>query len=129
MAGKVGIQFAGDSALLKKLEAIGANVEEVCLEAIRVSAQKPKAEMLGYIRQHKLTGRTEDSFVEEYSAANGIVTANIGFNASKGGLPAIFLNVGTPTIRPSFFIDRAVEDHLDEIRRTQLEYINRLFRG
>ena len=85
--------------------------------------------MLGYIRQHKLTGRTEDSFVEEYSAANGIVTANIGFNASKGGLPAIFLNVGTPTIRPSFFIDRAVEDHLDEIRRTQLEYINRLFRG
>ena len=129
MAGKVGIQFAGDSALLKKLEAIGANVEEVCLEAIRESAQKPKAEMLGYIRQHKLTGRTEDSFVEEYSAANGIVTANIGFNASKGGLPAIFLNVGTPTIRPSFFIDRAVEDHLDEIRRTQLEYINRLFRG
>ena len=125
MAGKVGIQFAGDSALLKKLEAIGANVEEVCLEAIRVSAQKPKTEMLGYIRQHKLTGRTEDSFVEEYSAANGIVTANIGFNASKGGLPAI----GTPTIRPSFFIDRAVEDHLDEIRRTQLEYINRLFRG
>lgn len=129
MAGKVGIQFAGDSALLKKLEAIGANVEEACLEVIRVSAQKPKAEMLGYIRQHKLTGRTEDSFVEEYSAANGIVTANIGFNASKGGLPAIFLNVGTPTIRPSFFIDRAVEDHLDEIRRTQLEYINRLFRG
>lgn len=129
MAGKVGIQFSGDSALLKKLESIGANVENVCLEALKVSVQKPKAEMLEYIRQHKLSGRTEASFVEEYSAAGGIVIANVGFNASKGGLPAIFLNVGTPTISPSFFIDRAVEDHLDEIRKTQLDYINSLFRG
>lgn len=126
--GKTSVDFFGSSELLKKLEKAGANIEKEIANALKKSVQKPKNEMLEYIKQHHRTGVTEDSFVEEITIEKGKVNCSIGFSVRKGGLPAIFLNVGTPKIKPSFFIDNAVEQNIDEIKRVQLEVLQNAFK-
>ena len=122
------IEFFGTSELLKKIEAAGGNVEQACMDALKASIQKPKEEMLQYIRQHHLSGQTEESFVEEINQENGKIYCEVGFSIREGGLAALFLNLGTPRIKPSFFIDNAVDHNIDEIKKAQLEALNKAFR-
>lgn len=122
------IEFFGTSELLKKIERAGGNVEQACMDALKVSVQKPKEEMLQYIRQHHLSGQTEESFVEEIKTENGKIYCEVGFSIREGGLAALFLNLGTPRIKPSFFIDNAVDHNIDEIKKAQLEALNKAFR-
>ena len=127
MGGKARIDFYGSSELLKKLERAGANVEKCIVDALQKSVEKPKQEMLDYIRQHKLTGQTEDSFTTEIKHEKNKVYLKVGFDIKKGGIAAIFLNYGTPKIAPSWFIDNAVENNLDEIKRAQIDALNKAF--
>lgn len=127
MGGKARIDFYGSSELLKKLERAGANVEKCIVDALQKSVEKPKEEMLDYIRQHKLTGQTEDSFTTEIKHEKNKVYLKVGFDIKKGGIAAIFLNYGTPKIAPSWFIDNAVENNLDEIKRAQIDALNKAF--
>ena len=126
--GKSRIEFFGTSELLKKIEKAGGNVEKACADALRASIQAPKQEMLEYIRQHHLTGQTEDSFVEEIKNENGKIYCEVGFSIRKGGIAALFLNLGTPKIKPSFFIDDAIDHNIDKIKADQLRALNDAFR-
>lgn len=126
--GKSRIEFFGTSELLKKIEKAGGNVEKACTDALRASVQAPKEEMLEYIRQHHLTGQTEDSFVEEIKNENGKIYCEVGFSIRRGGIAALFLNLGTPKIRPSFFIDYAIDHNIDKIKADQLKALNDAFR-
>lgn len=128
MGGKAKIDFYGTSELLQKLEKAGGNVEKAIVNALKKSAEKPKAEMLEYIRQHKLSGATEESFTEEIKSEGDKIYMKVGFDIKKGGLPAVFLNYGTPRIAPSFFVDNAIENNIDEIKRVQLEALNNAFK-
>lgn len=127
MGGKARIDFYGSSELLKKLERAGANVEKCIVDALQKSVEKPKEEMIDYIRQHKLTGQTEDSFTTEIKHEKNKVYLKVGFDIKKGGIAAVFLNYGTPKIAPSWFIDNAVENNLDEIKRAQIDALNKAF--
>lgn len=128
MGGKSKIDFYGSSELLKKLEKAGANVEKAIVNALKKSAEKPKQQMLEYMHQHKLSGATMKSFTEEIKSEGDKIYMKVGFDIKKGGLPAVFLNYGTPRIAPSFFIDNAIENNLDEIKRVQLEALNNAFK-
>lgn len=131
MAGKSKIEFYGSAELLKKLEEAGGNVEEAIITAIRKSAVKPSNEMLGFIRQHKHSGRTEDSFTEEIKSKDGVITAEFGFSVRKGGLAAIFHEYGTPRKAPpaSYFISNAIDNNIDEIIKEQNEALMKSFRS
>lgn len=131
MSGKATIGFYGDVEFLKKLESAGANVEDEIIKAIRKSAVKPSNEMLGFIRQHRRSGKTEDSWHEEIKSKDGIITAEFGFSIRKGGLPALFHNVGTPRRAPeaSWFIDNAVDNSIDEIIAEQNRALLESFRS
>lgn len=129
--GKSRIEFFGTSELLKKIEKAGGNVEKACEDALRKSVQKPKAEMLEYLtnKPHPYsTGQTKDSFTEEIKTENGKIYCEVGFSIRKGGLAALFLNLGTPKIKPSFFVDNAIDHNIDEIKRVQLEALKEAFR-
>lgn len=126
--GKSRIDFFGTSELLKKIEKAGGNVEKACEDALRASVQAPKQEMLAYIQQHHLTGQTEDSFVEEIKNENGKIYCEVGFSIRKGGIAALFLNLGTPKMKPSFFINDAIDHNIDKIKADQLRALNDAFR-
>lgn len=128
------IDYYGTDEIIQKLDKLGANIGEELAKALKQSAVKPKNEMLSYIREHRDTGATEDSFTETIvnDEAKGKIYLDIGFNLSKKagspGLPALFLNYGTPYIEPSFFIENAIENNRDEIQRTQQEALEKVAR-
>lgn len=125
------IDFYGSSELLKKLEKAGANVEKLVVDALQKSVEKPKQEMYDYMKAHTRKGdyvHTIDSFTTEIKQEGDKVYLKLGFDIKNGGLPAVFLNYGTPKIPPSFFIDNAIENNVDEIKRVQLEALNEAFK-
>lgn len=52
-----------------------------------------------------------------------------GFEVAKGGLPALFLDIGTPKIKPSFFIYYAVENNMSKIHAIQKEELTKILEG
>ena len=52
-----------------------------------------------------------------------------GFDANDGGLPALFLDIGTPKIKPTFFIYYAVENNLKRIHEIQKEELTKILEG
>lgn len=128
-SGKSKVEFFGTSEILKKIEQAGGNVEQACLNALQKSIEKPKQEMLDFIRAHKLTGVTEESFVEEIKQEGNKIYCELGFSIRRGGIAALFLNLGTPKIAPTWFIDNAVDKNIDEIKKAQLDALQECFRG
>lgn len=49
-----------------------------------------------------------------------------GFDPKEGGLPALFLDIGTPKIKPTFFIYYAVENNLARIHAIQKEELTKI---
>jgi len=125
--GKATIEIYGISDLLKKLEKAGGDLESAITKAVEKSIEIPKQDMMNFMAQHHKTGGTEESFtVTPIKWKDGLASVQVGFSVRKGGLPAIFLNYGTPKIQPSFFIQHAVDDNIDaihEIHRNTLEEI------
>ena len=52
-----------------------------------------------------------------------------GFDAKNGGLPALFLDIGTPKIKPTFFIYYAVENNLKAIHSIQKAELMKILEG
>lgn len=135
------IEFYGTSELLNKIEKAGKNVNKAVEKSLLESAELPKKQMLDFIRQHKDTGVTEDSFVEAKIKWKGeTVTMKMGFDIENGGLPALFLDIGTPShsgrkgtgvvkgLTPTFFIYYAIENNAEAIRQKQLEVLNEILK-
>lgn len=130
MANKARVQFYGSSELIKKLEKAGANIEKEIINALHKSIQKPKEEMISFMQTspERKTGRTINSWVEEIKSENGQIIMEAGFSTRKGGIASIFWNLGTPYRTPTFFVDKAVEENVDEIKRIQEEALRAAFK-
>lgn len=114
------IDFYGSSQLLKKIEAAGGNVEKAISQAVQKSMEEPKRDMQNFMASHHLTGLTEKSFGETpMEWKNGVLEYAVGFDMKKGGIAALFLDVGTPTNPPTFFINHTVEKNITKIRDAQ----------
>jgi HK97 gp10 family phage protein len=130
MSNKAKVEFYGSADLIKKLEKAGKNLEKEIINALQKSIQKPKDEMIDFMQtkpEHK-TGKTVSSWVEEIKEENGMIFMEAGFSVRKGGIASIFWNLGTPYRTPTFFIDKAVEENIDEIKRIQEETLKQAFR-
>lgn len=124
---KGGIELYGVSELLKKIEKAGGNVDKACEKAVDMSLQIVGADMQNFMSGHKFTGETMSSYEQVPAVVkNNKVEAVVGYDINKGGLPAIFLDVGTPKQKPYFFRYYAVANNsakLQEIQRATLEEI------
>lgn len=125
------IGFYGDVELIKQLERAGANVEDLIVQSLRKSVRKPTDEMQSFMRTHKRTGRTLNSWSEKTTVKNSVINFEAGFSVRKGGLPAIFWNLGTPRKAPpaTWFIDNAIEKNIDEIISVQEQTLRNAFKG
>ena len=122
---KANMEFFGDVELVKKLEGMTDKVPQAIAKAMKQSAKIPADEMLSFIKQHHYTGLTEHSFemtepVIKKTAKGGTqVVMELGFKVNKGGLGAIFLNLGGMHNPPYFFIKNAVDNNVDRIAKAQ----------
>lgn len=116
----------------KKIEkAIGPDEAEKWYSEAYAYAMDPALELMkawmskgpGY---HGRTGRTLASFYDGKLvwSSGGYAEFLYGFQKKKGGLPALYLEYGTPRIEPEFMMHWAVKDNLDVIKArlmTELE--------
>ena len=136
------IDFYGTPELLKKIEAANGNVRKAVETAVLKSIEPAKQDMKEFIRNHKETGVTEDSFDDGLLKWKGdAVNIKSGFDIEKGGLPALFLDIGTPShsgrngtglitgIAPTYFVYYAVENNMDKIMKIQRKTLEDMLKG
>ncbi|MGN0804273.1 MAG: HK97-gp10 family putative phage morphogenesis protein [Candidatus Coproplasma sp.] len=121
------VEMYGVSDLLKKIEAAGGKVDEAVKKAVDASLEQVGMKMQLFMLGHKESGETYQSYEQIMaSIKDNKVEAMVGYNVKNGGLPAIFLDVGTPKQKPHFFRYYAVENsrkQIDEIQRATLNEI------
>lgn len=128
--GYVGLDFFGFEEILQKISDAEGNVVDAVVKAAKASAKPIEADLLKFIRSHRLTGDTEDSFtnIHDMKKGYGIISYKLGFDKNNGGLPALFLDIGTPTIKPSFFVYYAFRNNVDRVKAEQEEALKEALR-
>lgn len=124
------IEMYGVSELLKQIESAGGKVDEAVQMAVDRSLEIVGADMQKFMSSHKDTGETMASFEQvKASIKDNKVEAIVGYNAKNGGLPAIFLDVGTPKQKAYFYRYYAVENNRKQIEEIQKETLNEILEG
>lgn len=124
------VEMYGVSDLLNSIEKAGGKVDEAVKKAVDKSLQVVGADMQNFMSGHKDTGETYESYEQTPAKAKGNkVEANAGYNIAKGGLPAIFLDVGTPKQKPHFYRYYAVENNRKRIEEIQRATLNEILEG
>lgn len=121
--GRVALNFYGMEELVQKIVDAGGKVEPALVRAIKASSKPIANDLQGYMRKHRRSGATIESFtnIQELTGLghSGYITYKLGFDIKKDGLPALFLDIGTPKITPSFFVYYAFENNADAVIREQ----------
>ena len=124
------VEMYGVSDLLKKIEAAGGRVNEAVQKAVDNSLELVGLHMQLFMLGHKHTGDTYASYDHIKASVKGnSVEAMVGYDAKNGGLPAIFLDIGTPKQKPYFFRYYAVENNRQQIEEIQRATLNEILEG
>lgn len=134
------ISISGVSNLLKKIEKAQGRVDEAVMKSTDASLEvigKEAQRLMSRLSPGKAgTGDTYRSFEQRSAKMNGnFVQAEVGYNVDKGGLPAIFLDVGwtgTPKREPKkghFWRYYAVENTRKQVNEAQKKALKEILEG
>lgn len=124
------VEMYGVKDLLNKIEAAGGKVDEAVKKAVDASLEQVGMKMQLFMLGHKESGDTYQSYEQIMaSIKDNKVEAMVGYNAKNGGLPAIFLDVGTPKQKPYFYRYYAVENSRKQIEEIQRATLNEILEG
>lgn len=131
------VSIRGVSELLEKIEEAQGRVDVAVMKATDASLAVIGNEAQRLMRPLSPgkggTGDTYRSFEKQPATMNGkFVQASVGYNVDKGGLPAIFLDVGwtgTPKREPKkghFWRYYAVENTRKQVAEAQKQALNEI---
>lgn len=122
------LEFYGFDELVKKIDRSEKEIKKAVEGAVIRSAKYPKKDMIDFIKKHHLTGQTEESFVDVDVYWEGMkCKGDMGFSIDKGGIAALMLDIGTPKIKPKFFIYYAINNNYKKIREEQNKALEEIF--
>jgi HK97 gp10 family phage protein len=127
MANKMKLSMNGFEDMLERIRKAGGSIEKAA-EAALVEGAKPFQDDLkkGIIKHHR-TGLTEKALQEnEVKWEGNVATLEAGFKISKGGLPALFIEYGTPKQKADPFIRPAIESNTPKARRIQKQVLSKI---
>ena len=120
------LEITGVSELLKKIEKAKGDavpaVAEMAKKSLEVIGENANQFMAG----HKMTGDTLRSYEMHARIEGDTVKGVVGYEVKKGGLPAIFLDVGTPTQKGHFWKYYAVENTRKQVEQIQQETLKKI---
>lgn len=123
------VDFVGGSELLKRIEASGGKVDEAVKKCVDNSLELVGMRMQLFMQEHRDTGDTYESYQKlKTEIKNNIVTGQVAYAIKEGGLPAIFLDVGTPKQNPYFYRYFAVENSSAQIKQIQQSTLDEILR-
>lgn len=113
------MEWYGSDELLREIEKMGGNVKEAISKAVEKSFVPVKRDMQNFVSvQHIYSGDTKNAFrdADYYKwSKKDKLRVIVGYDQTKGGEAAIFLQVGTPRMAPYFFLTHAYHEHEHEI--------------
>ena len=120
------IEITGVSELLNKIEAAGGRVDDAVNEMVEKSLEVIGNNANQFMEGHKLTGDTLKSYQLQTKVKDGNIKGSVGYSIKKGGLPAIFLDIGTPTQKGYFWRYYAIENTRPEVKAIQQEALKKI---
>lgn len=123
------LEITGVSELLKKIEKAKGDAVPAVAEMAKKSLEVIGENANQFMQGHKLTGDTLESYEMHAKIDGDMVKGVVGYDVKKGGLPAIFLDVGTPTQKGYFWKYYAVENTRQQVEQIQQETLKKILEG
>ena len=120
------LEITGVSELLKKIEKAKGDAVPAVAEMAKKSLEVIGENTNQFMKSHKLTGDTLGSYDMHARIEGDTVKGVVGYDVKKGGLPAIFLDVGTPTQKGYFWKYYAVENTRKQVEQIQQETLKKI---
>lgn len=120
------LEITGVSELLKKIEKAKGDAVPAVAEMAKKSLEIIGENTNQFMKGHKLTGDTLESYDMHARIEGDMVKGVVGYDVKKGGLPAIFLDVGTPTQKGYFWKYYAVENTRQQVEQIQQETLKKI---
>lgn len=133
-SGHMVMEVVGLDELSKELAHLGDDLRPQIIKALKESMEPVGQQMQEEMKKHTKpngkgwsTGATYNAFVNEQvkEKRKDRVTWRVGYSIRKGGLAAIFWELGGAHIKPTFFMDKAAYDNLDVVRQKQQEVLKK----
>lgn len=109
----------GLGKFIKRIEDTLGEFQEPLTRAFKRAVQPTLRDVESFMAQHHRTGKTMSNFKpgDTVWTSPDIMTYEFGFDTSdkNGGLPALFLEYGTPKLDAHFFMYYAVRNHQHEV--------------
>lgn len=108
-SGKSTISVWGISDTIKKLNELNVNVDKAIKRALPKAMEIPYLELKNFMSPgaHYITGDTLKTLILSDVRKTGtqyIIKTGFDLVNNNNALPALFLDIGTPWIKPSFFV-------------------------
>lgn len=122
------LDLRGVSDLLERIQKVGGNIDAAAEKTLVESAKPFVEDLKSGIKKHRRTGLTEASLNDpiQLQREGNQLTLNVGFDLGKGGLPALFLEYGTPHMKPESFIRPAIQRNQTKARKIQQEILSQI---
>jgi HK97 gp10 family phage protein len=129
MANSIKLNLKGLDELLERIKKAGGSIEQAAEKALVESAEPFFDDLKAGIAEHRLTGETERSLRKnKVEWEGGKASVKIGFDINNGGLPALFVEYGTPTQKAQPFIRPAIVKNKPKAKRIQQTVLNNILK-
>lgn len=124
------LELTGVEELLSSIQKMGGDINQAAEKAILASAQPFHQDLQQAIQKHRRSGLTESTLKspEKVQWEGNRCTLEVGFSIKAGGLPALFLEYGTPRQRARPFIRPAIQRCRKSAQAIQQNTLNDLLK-
>jgi len=124
------LDLNGFKELLERIQKAGGNIDAAAEKALVESAKPFMEDLKTGIKKHHRTGLTEASLNDptQIEREGNRLTLKVGFDLGKGGLPALFLEYGTPRSKAEPFIQQAIKRNQAKARKIQKEILTKILK-
>ena len=115
------LDLSGFTGMLERIQKAGGDIDKAAEKALSESAKPFYDDLKDGIRKHHKMGFTEASLLDPNGATwdGNRITLKVGFDMSKGGVPALFIEYGTPKQAPEPFIQPAITKNKSKAKKIQ----------
>ena len=119
------------TGMLEQIQKAGGSIERAAEKALSESAKPFYDDLKAGIAKHRKSGLTEKSLLDPNNIVwdGNRVTLKVGFDMSKGGLPALFIEYGTPKQTPDPFIQPAIKRNQPKAKKIQQQVLSEILEG
>lgn len=128
---KMKLELSGFTELLERIQKAHGDIDQAAKIALEEGAKPFTLDLKAGIQKHHRTGLTEKALSSDprVSKEGNRLSLEVGFDMRHGGLPALFIEYGTPKMKPDPFIQPAIKRNQSKARKIQEQTLLKILEG